>query len=473
MKFTAFIFIFLTFSSFASEPVDFAPMVEELLENPTTENLQNFCDVSVKQGATNVYSEAGGIRIENNFYTDETIIEMFDEEYPWQMGWFPIENLKTLVLPNALGIVRTNVDEFETEVIGTGWSPLSPSSINDIYARIHKRKSKVVADASQTRFNTATFRAAACATVGINPLNLRQCQSDILKAIETSDQRGSYVLLDVYEKILASNDYRQGILLSTRKIYEKYLMDQPEGDLFEDIYESFLQVSGDEEDAEQKTWDVLAFLATGGANIAPRISRIGISEYKHSIALSAIAGMIPLLDFKTRNSGKIYSYPPEVKSYCEISKSYHFWMTAYLTRELLKESPRPMGTLMATFSIQKGYQFAAQTYHRNPERVFYKEPFEGATNIMRIDMAYSAAATQFALARWNNEEVFLDVDAAIVQMLDDAIAMEPLQPHEANSLFMNEPQKAFIRWSKIMAPNSPFRYFKNKRNTKTPVSGAE
>lgn len=51
-----------------------------------------------------------------------------------------------------------------------------------------------------------------------------------------------------------------------------------------------------------------------------------------------------------------YSYPRDVVTSCDNSKPYYFWMSAYMTREMVKQGISPEAAAAGAFSAQKGYE---------------------------------------------------------------------------------------------------------------------
>jgi hypothetical protein len=128
------------------------------------------------------------------------------------------------------------------------------------------------------------------------------------------------------------------------------------GDLFEDVRAAFTKNGVSESDAENYAWEVLGLYSTRGTSMTV-LYDVADSENAFVVAdLGRVASMISYLDGASYGSGKPYSIPPVIKSQCDYTRPYHFWLAAYLSRLLLQDGYAPKDVFQAVHGIEVLYE---------------------------------------------------------------------------------------------------------------------
>ncbi|MCB0407455.1 MAG: hypothetical protein KDD34_04565 [Bdellovibrionales bacterium] len=438
-------------------------------------DIKEFCDRTNYEGVFNAnfhyekqfsYNEMP--KLKNNL--KERLPEKINA---WSLSWIADEELRSKVLPRALGSLSYSEKDLK-KMIQDEYTPMNSSQkekhiqwFNGVVQSLKNEDKKNPANSKNTSMN----RMMACLSLRANPSFVAKCAKQLDRAISIGGVLNGFLMLtDVYEKVLFSQDYGKGLHLAVKKIHQKYRdKNPPQGDLFSDLKDSFIESGFSEAEAKEMTWDVVGIISSSGPNLYRRIYDLQQVKNPIGIYLTAIAAMLPLLDLKSRDLDRMYSYPQNIQTHCDLGKPYHFWMSAYLTRRLNKELNEPDVNAAAVFTLQKGYQFAADVYNRNPSRALYTETFEGFNNIMRIDMTYAAAGAKFAIEADKEEPQIINVDNGIINILRASEMTPTIPANDAKDLFNNNTAKAFLIWSKKLAPNAAYDTF-FAPSTQTPIN---
>ncbi len=265
--------------------------------------------------------------------------------------------------------------------------------------------------------------------------------------------------------VLTDSKYVDGAVRAAEKILGHVENKNPTPThLFEDVKESYREAGMSEADAENATWEILAVISTRGANIGGALAKFKLDPPRDRLprALHVIAAGAAVLDHRTLSSGHPYSYPKEVTTHCNYAKSYHFWMTAYLAREAALEQKNPQIGEIVGWLFNQGYQARSQTVGRDPLRFFSEEVFSTYNNSVRIDLGFSSAGARFGAATTNGTVGTYDIDRAITAMIEDAKPESLLTRDEANALWTQKGPLAYLRWKRIIAPDSAFRSYEEE-----------
>lgn len=214
----------------------------------------------------------------------------------------------------------------------------------------------------------------------------------------------------VIKTVLTDKNATEGLRLAALKML--HLQDskiQTNANIFTDINNSFQQAGLSEEDAIQKTWDVMGALAATGPNFAKRWSRHSaifagqkmnlknIEDNPNAFYLQAIAEAIPNLDSlkSIQHSGSLYSLPDGIEFPCDIGKSYHFWMTAYLSRKLTLQGTNPEVASSSAYIANLGYQVQRESFNGTQLKMKNLGYFDSTENGIRLDLHLAAAGAKF------------------------------------------------------------------------------
>lgn len=187
-------------------------------------------------------------------------------------------------------------------------------------------------------------------------------------------------------------------------------------------------------------------------------------------ALGFIAAAITNLDYKRdREELPLYSYPKEVKTSCNNSKPYHFWMSAYNARELVNKDGFSAETArLASFATEKAYQitrnsrFSANSNSTLSNITTYPV-YSPTSQIVRTDLAYAAAGANYG----SGAKTQVNVDQTLTKLMKATpnFAVDnstkyyseyKKQNYDADS---DSPSLPYLyqKWKLIFAPNVAIR----------------
>lgn len=237
--------------------------------------------------------------------------------------------------------------------------------------------------------------------------------------------------------------------------------------LFDDISRLFQDEVKDPKLAKEYTWKTMGFLATAGTNLAFHTGIVcgGPTPEKNALhEVLYVIGMAPvIIDRLTAPQGYLYSYPREVNDVCDYGKSYHFWMTAYLAREVAKQTGNETAAAAAAFTAEKGYQFLTQTAGRDPSQPFKANAFSNYNNNIRLDLTQAAAGAWFGAMslKPNQKQVDRQQFDNGIRNTFDGVRMIPINskyefPGTSSPLRL---LGAYSDWKKVSNPDASFEYF--------------
>lgn len=318
---------------------------------------------------------------------------------------------------------------------------------------------------------TALAKPIACLDLDVS--NMPSCTLALNEAHQKMAPKGapSFVHLPLWRKVLLDKKYDLGLQKAAIKVLNKF-EDQgaASNNIFDDLKSSFVEAGMKEEESEDAAFDVLGLISSGGANTGMRLNKLSPSfkslmDSTKGLALTAIAGALPHLDYiNMRYRRPLYSFPKEAPSSCNSGKSYHFWMAAYISRSLVKDSGRnPEAASAATYIANKGYALmrdqanVAQERKNQMDKVLSKEPFDPTHQVIRMDLASAAVGSQFGAARAAKLSTNgLSVDETFVHLLENA----PVKDPEGNP--QRNPIRRYIDFQKTFVPDSAFHFAKSK-----------
>jgi hypothetical protein len=186
---------------------------------------------------------------------------------------------------------------------------------------------------------------------------------------------GYLSLPDMTLEVLRGADYNAaGIRLAEKLLGRIEALDKDSsadvGDLYEDTVEAFKSGAKIQSEAERMALNFLAIYGTRGTAIKPLKSlSAGIAQSSvTSAAIGLVGSAAAVLDYYALQKGRLYSVPRAIKSQCDYVRPYHFWMGAYLGRELLARGHSPTAAVEAINSIGTLYEQFAETPTNRPDR---------------------------------------------------------------------------------------------------------
>lgn len=241
----------------------------------------------------------------------------------------------------------------------------------------------------------------------------------------------------VIKKILTDSKATEGL----RKAAIKMLAQQKNkissaSNLLDDLKNSFIEAGLSKTEADTRTWDTLGALAATGPNFAKRWSRHSspfmgqkmnlknIDDNPNAFLLQIIAEAIPTLDSKkaAEHQGQPYSLPSGVSFECDIGKTYHFWMTAYLSRQLASEGSSSEAAASSAYIANLGYQLSREAYAGKELKVKDMERFGATENGIRMDLVLAASGAKFGAASTKKQDYSIDLG----QKLKESMKASPI-----------------------------------------------
>lgn len=436
--------------------------MQEVLAFGMGNNIREFCDRSNYEGVGNLLASYSDMNARVSHLdsqksreerkTTESTISGY--QTAWANGWLPSNTTRSQVLGLALRDLGKKEDDLSA-LIRSPYSNPNPDSIEK-----SRRNLENVFGKDDMSMATPQLRLAACSSIVL--LRSPQCAKWLGRVMEVMSPSEDIAVLDSYREVFSSGDYGPGLHRATKVIHEKYISKGvPKGDLFTDLKQSFIETGSSEKLADEMTWEVLAVISSGGPNVGVRLGSpyLGLYEHPHSIYVTAIAGMLPMLDLKSKGNDRLYSYPENTKTECDVGKPYHFWMSAYLTKKLMDEGAEPKDAGAAVFVAQMGYQFMSDKGLRDPSRIYHVPAFEGFNNIMRIDFVQAAAGSRYSVAQQASENIDLDLNRGIANIIADSELLAPLPIEHDSNIYEENKLEALSKFNRILAPRSAYRTY--------------
>jgi hypothetical protein len=169
-------------------------------------------------------------------------------------------------------------------------------------------------------------------------------------------------------------------------------------DLLTDLRAAARSVLG--ENNETLVWKILGVYGLRGPDmLAFRDLNLDENQTALWAASLALFGSLTYLDSLQFNAlGKQYSLPPHVASPAPWPKPYHFWLPAFLVREMVEEEGfSARAASIAVHLSHLGYEFLSRSLGRNPLNAFNGGAFSNYNNIVRSDLLLAAAGNQFGV----------------------------------------------------------------------------
>lgn len=273
--------------------------------------------------------------------------------------------------------------------------------------------------------------------------------------------------IELWKKIYSTKKYDEGLRLAALQVAERMLGDLQENDnIFDDLLVAFHRSGMSSVEAIDATWTVLGVIANGGQNT---LSRTVLLEWpsQKSQALGYIANSMTAIDLKKRQKNlSLYSFPLGIETNCDTGKPYHFWMSAYLARNLVKDEKIESNVAIAAVYIsQKMYQVqrgALNAQIKSKGAIFTRPPYDPSHQIIRTDLAFAAAGAVFgALSDNTLGSKKINVDSAIVKLLEDSSVRKPLDKAAAEKMTFGE---RYSEFEKIFSPESALKNIINEQN---------
>lgn len=312
-------------------------------------------------------------------------------------------------------------------------------------------------------FNKADkAKLVLCAKYGI--ANIKKCASNLSKIVETMKPRFNMTLFPLIKEVLSDPIYTKASQKIALRIQNKVEnKGVPSGNLFEDIYQSFIELGTKPDEAEERSFNLLAVISMGGITTPTKIMRFitkKTAPFYYSLAI--IETGTTVLNHVSKSTGHIYAYPDKVTGGCDNGKPYHFWMAAYLARKTAQESDDINSAISSTYLAHLGYQMMAQTSGRYPEKPFTVETYDNGNNKIRMDLALAGAGAVYGASIGAKKPLNknLNIDEGLRELLKEAGHKKVLSNEEAKKKWQGSGASGYFLWRSIFAPDSSLDIYK-------------
>lgn len=277
---------------------------------------------------------------------------------------------------------------------------------------------------------------------------------------------------DLYEKYFTDPTFVQGAARIALRLYEVLgtarKTGKTESHLFEVAYQSYFSITKNHSKAKELAWDWIAIYATRGASwIGP--AGLFYSENAALFASLTMAGTITtVLDGYAYTDSLSFSYPPQVSTTCFHGRPYHFWMAAYFSNRFYSRSVENPASI-ASYISGVLYEFASETFGRDPLKPFFLETFDTYNQSLRANLTYKALASNLATFEIDETGNFskapnLSIDEGLAYSVSVSEALPKWTEKERQDVIANMLTR-YKYWKKLMGSQQVFKYFLDKTGT--------
>jgi hypothetical protein len=229
---------------------------------------------------------------------------------------------------------------------------------------------------------------------------------------EVPHANGSLLLRNSWAEFTQDPRYSQALTALAIKLYPYVQLGvSAPGNFDDDLRAEFLGLGLSYAEADRMTWVYLGLYGSQGAFLHDM--RMGMSEIFSSFDVTASDFIILAVSYldSLKPVGQLYSLPATIHSSCKLGKPYHFWMTAFLSREMAKK--RDVKTSVeGPFLLGMDYVFYSRTNGRSNDgggsEYVHQNLFSMKNNSARVDLSVHAVGAAFGASR---AVPSIDVDA--------------------------------------------------------------
>lgn len=284
---------------------------------------------------------------------------------------------------------------------------------------------------------------------------------------------GTYVYLSLISEMrqfFTDPTYIKPLSLTAIKIMDRIEQAQlgvaVEGNLFQDIYSSFIESGFEPKEAEDRTYLTLGVYSTRGAGMEGLASeKFRTAENTPAfIPLFVISSGMNVLDWykinQNSHSSTYYSLPENVETSCLPSKPYHFWNSAYIARKVLTEGGHSKSASARSMTLLgRAYSVFSRTYGRNPYAIYgstYRSP---QTNGHRMDTVFQTAGAFYGAGLKKIGQNKIMGDPAWMLMMKKG-RMRKHYPDTLIDYYQKNPFEHYKQWKRIIAPDMVWTTFR-------------
>lgn len=227
--------------------------------------------------------------------------------------------------------------------------------------------------------------------------------------------------------------------------------------LFLVLQKSFEEAGFSRNDSLEWTWKTLGLISSKGTGIGPALwswtqGRGGALAFY----MATIAHASDILDLRGFSKNRLWSLPLPHRTHFWTGKSYHFWMSAFLTHHLVKKGFSRKAAARAVWICQLGYQYGSKTVGRDPNKAFLLDSRTSDYHLgIRMDLVMSSAGIYFGKnfsGQTSGDPPEIDLTAALLALQSAGRDFTPGTP----------PKNGYLKkwqWLQIFSAQTALKFF--------------
>jgi len=286
-----------------------------------------------------------------------------------------------------------------------------------------------------------------------------ECRRSLLRQLELMETRvvngASFSLPSVADEIFGDPVYARGLVLTARRLQKRIAQNSQEGDVFSDLESSFREAGDPPARATERAMKVLGFYGTRGASMGL------LAELNHPqsqpvfSALLYLSSAMSLLDLRT--AGNSYSHPRGFHSDCVYGRPYHFWMAAYLSWQLRRESFSRRAAYLSSHITGMAYEVAGAVWGKDQSQIYLGPFFNFYSVNVKENVTFNDAGARFGTLLTGGEKrasrPTINLDGWLGEIFADGEAMPSLSAGEIKEGLGN-PVLTLTWFRRVIAPDT-------------------
>ncbi len=304
-------------------------------------------------------------------------------------------------------------------------------------------------------------------------LNILECKNAVQKILDwmsvkvykTGSHSGFEVSQSELLKTVVFGDLDYHRLIKWTALELMHLVEKeaiPQSRLFDVVLKTAKEIKGDLNQATEMAWNIIGLYSFYGAAIGSNLVRITPEVREMGLAFDLFSSAIQVLDSRMQPQGSLFSLPQSFRTHLDSGKPYHFWASAYLTRQLMRAGYSSFVSSLAPWLSQIGYQMLSSTKGRDPIRVFMLKKVDYSSLKIRMDLVNSAAGIRHGLDAFSGSGAknYSIEDSFYYSFLKGEESPQFQDRKVASEFFYNGSGiKPYLRWTSIFRPKLIFRSF--------------
>lgn len=267
------------------------------------------------------------------------------------------------------------------------------------------------------------------------------------------------------QTLFTDSRYVQGLAIAARTLESRVAAAQSgslpasgsSSDFFSDIQSSYVQAGFDAATATNMAYTFIAYYGARGASVEFTSSLATAENYPILVSAYVISAAIGVLDAYTLSSGHPYSFPPSQATHCNYGRPYHFWLSAFLARQLVLDGHPGRSSEIAAHIAGVGYEMAAGTSTRIPYVSLTLPSNHPSNNSIRMNIAIDDAGAKYGASVGSGDSPdTTDIDDRISQLLGETTSFTPISEAQAEDLYTNHFAQYALDWNSVFHPDDGF-----------------